>query len=85
MQDKVVVAYKASKMIIAVHSDAGYCNKKKLRSRVWGNFSLTNNNKFPPNNGVIFTLATIIKAVMSSGAEAELGALYSNAKEAAYL
>jgi hypothetical protein len=32
MQDKVVLAYKASKMILAVHSDAGYCNKKKLRS-----------------------------------------------------
>jgi hypothetical protein len=29
--------------------------------------------------------ATIIKAVMSSAAEAELGALYLNAKEAVYL
>ncbi len=25
-QDKAVLAYKASKMILAVHSDAGYCN-----------------------------------------------------------
>ncbi len=40
---------------------------------------------FPPNNGAILTNATIIKAVMSSAAEAELGALYLNAKEAIYL
>jgi hypothetical protein len=25
-QDKAVLAYKVSKMILAVHSDAGYCN-----------------------------------------------------------
>jgi hypothetical protein len=31
------------------------------------------------------TNATIIKAVMSSAAEAELGALFLNAKEAVYL
>jgi len=34
-----------------------------------------------PNNGAILTMSTIIKAVMSSAAEAELGALYLNAKE----
>ncbi len=62
-------------MILAVHSDAGYCNKKKLRSQVGGHFFLSNDNKFPPNNGEILTIATIIKAVMSSAAEAELEAL----------
>jgi hypothetical protein len=39
----------------------------------------------PPNNGAILTVATIIKAVMSSAAEAELGAVYINAKEAVYI
>ena len=39
----------------------------------------------PPNNGAVLTIATIIKTVMSSAAEAELGALYINAKEAVYL
>jgi hypothetical protein len=48
-------------------------------------FFLSNNENFPPNNGAILTNATIIKAVMSSAAEAELGALYINAKEAVYL
>jgi hypothetical protein len=64
-QDEVALSYKASKMILAVHSDTGYCNKKKLQSRVGGHFPLSNNDKFPPNNGAILTIPTIIKAVMS--------------------
>jgi hypothetical protein len=66
-------------MILAVHSEAGYCNKKKSRSQAGGHFFLSNDDKHPPNNGAILTIATIIKAVMSSAAEAELGALYLNA------
>ena len=27
-QEKVIITYNASKMILAIHSDAGYCNKK---------------------------------------------------------
>jgi hypothetical protein len=46
---------------------------------------LSNDEKFPPNNGTILTIATIIKAVMSSADEAELGALFINPKEAVYL
>jgi hypothetical protein len=85
MQEEAVISYKASKMILAVHSDAGYCNEKKSRSRARGHFFLTNNNEHTPNNGAILTLATIIKAVMSSAAEAKLGALYLNAKETVYI
>ncbi len=80
MQDKAVLAYKASKMILAVHSDAGYCNKKKSRSRAGGHFFLYNDDKFLPTNLAILTVATIIKAIMSSAAEAELGALYLTQK-----
>jgi hypothetical protein len=72
-------------MILAVHSDAGYCNEKKSRSQAGGLFILLNDNEFPPNNGAILTVATIIKAVMLSVVEAELGALYNNAKEAVYI
>jgi hypothetical protein len=36
----------------------------------------------PPNNGVILNISKILKAVMSSAAEAKLGALYINASEA---
>ena len=84
-QDNAIITYNVSKMILAVHSDAGYCNEKNARSRAGGHFFLSNDEIFPLNNGAIFTLATIIKAVMSSAAEADLGALYLNAKEAVYL
>ena len=38
--------------------------------------------EYPENNGAVLTIAQIIKAVMSSAAEAELGALYINSREA---
>ncbi len=84
-QEEVIITYNASKMILAVHSNAGYCNKKNAGSQVGGHFPLSNDEAFPPINGAILTNATIIKAVMSLAAEAELGALYLNAKEVAYL
>lgn len=40
---------------------------------------------YSPNNGAILNIAQIIKAVMSSAAKAELGALFINAKEAVYI
>jgi hypothetical protein len=46
-QDEAVLAYKASKMILAVHSDAGYCNKKKSRSQAGGHFFLSNDDNSP--------------------------------------
>ena len=45
---------------------------------------MSNNEDIPQPNGSIFYIAQIIKAVMSSAAEAELGALFINAKEAVY-
>jgi hypothetical protein len=84
-QEEPVVTYHASKMILAVHSGGGYCNKINSRSRAGRHFSLSDDVDNPPNNGAILTLATVIKAVMSSAVEAEVGALYLNAKEAVYL
>jgi hypothetical protein len=56
-----------------------------LRNQAGGYFFLSIEDKSPPNNGAIFTNATIIKTVMASAAEAELGVLYLNAKEVVYL
>ncbi len=84
-QEEVVIKYKASKMILAVHSDAEYGNEKKSRSQAGGHFFMPSNNKLPPNNGAILTIATIIKAVMTLAAKVELGAIYLNAKEAVYI
>ena len=43
---------------------------------------MSKNTEFPPNNRAVFNIAKIIKAVMSSSAEAKLGALFINFKEA---
>ncbi len=81
-QEEAIITYNASKMVLAVHSDAGNANEKKARSHAGGYIFLSNNNLNPPNNGAILANATIIKNVMSSAAEAEIGALYLNTEEA---
>jgi hypothetical protein len=69
-------------MVFAGHSNASYHSKSKARSRVGGHFFMSNNTAKPPNKGAILTIAQIIKAVMSLVAEAEVGALYINCREA---
>ena len=81
-QEHAVITYNASDMVLAAHSDAGYHNEAGARSRAGGYFFLSKNEEIPPNNGNILNVAQIIRAVMSSAAEAELGALYINAREA---
>ncbi len=78
-QEEAIITYHASEMILAVHSDAGYLNECKSRSRAGGHFYLSSNETYPPNNGAILDIAKVIDAVMSSAAEAELGALFINA------
>eukprot|EP00804_Cyclotella_cryptica_P007681 CCRYP_001310-RA/>CCRYP_001310-RA protein AED:0.58 eAED:0.44 QI:0/0/0/0.66/0.5/0.33/3/0/180 len=68
-QEDVVVTYRSSDMILGIHSDAPYLSEPKARSH-------------PTNNGAVHTVAKIIKSVMSSAAEAELGGLFINAKSA---
>ena len=60
-------------MILAVHSNAGYLNVDGACSRVGGHHFLSEDVPIPPNNGAIHNIAKIIKAVMSSVAEAETG------------
>jgi hypothetical protein len=84
-QEEAIITFMASKMILCIHSDAGYCNEKNSSSWARGHFFLSNNEQFPPNSGAIMTNATIVKAVVLSAAEAELGVLFLNAKEGAYM
>ena len=81
-QEPAVLTYRKSDMILAVHSDAGYLNEDNARSRAGGHHFLSEDVPLPPNNGAIHNVAEIIKAVMSSAAEAETGALYINARKA---
>jgi hypothetical protein len=77
------IRYKTSEMILNIHSDAGYLNEPKARSRAGGNFVMSSTRKKgdQQHNGPLLTLSTILKIVVSSAAEAEIGALFLNAKE----
>ena len=41
---------------------------------------MSNDDAIPSNNGAVLTVSQIIKSVMSSDAEAELGALFINCR-----
>ena len=51
-------------------------------SQASGHHYLSENVRFPLNNGTILNVAEIIKAVMSFSAKSELSALYINAQKA---
>jgi hypothetical protein len=77
-----IITYQASDMVLPGHSDASYLSETNARSRAGGHFFMSNDKAIPSNNGAILTISQIIKAVMSSALEAEIGALYINCKEA---
>jgi hypothetical protein len=76
-----VLTYESSDMILAVHSDASYLSEANVRSQVGGHFFCSSNVSEPPNNKAVLNISKILKAFMSSAAEAELGALYISASE----
>ena len=84
-QEEPVLTFSASNMILAGHSDASYLSEKEARSRAGGYWFLSNNSPHPPNNGAVLNISKVIKVVMSSAAEAELGGLFINAREAVYI
>ncbi len=74
--------YNASDMILKIHSDAGYGNEPNFRSRAGGHHYLGNHlDKEEVHNGAIISLTCILKHVASSAMEAEIGALFINARE----
>ncbi len=77
-----IITYNASNMILAIHSNASYLSKPKGQSRAGGHFFMSSDVSDPKDNGAVLNIAQLIKAVMSSAAEAELGALYINAHKA---
>jgi hypothetical protein len=82
------IRYRKSDMILNIHSDASYLSETKARSRVAGYFFLgsTPRDNHPiALNGAIYTFCGIIKFVVASAAEAELGALFLNCKEGVIL
>ncbi|KAL7481387.1 hypothetical protein ACHAW6_007070 [Cyclotella cf. meneghiniana] len=84
-QEDAVLTYNASEMILGVHSNVSYLSEPNASSRAGSHFFLSTNAPIPPNNGAILNIAHIIKHVMASATEAELGALYITAHVAVYL
>ena len=77
------IRYRASDMILKIHSDASYLSEAKARSRAGGHFYMGDQPSNQPErgNGPILNKSTIMRNVMSSAAEAECGALFDNTKE----
>ena len=74
------ITYRPSDMHLCAHSDAGFANETKSRSRAGCHIFLSEDDPRPSWNGSILTIASIMKNVLSSAAKAELSALFDCAK-----
>jgi hypothetical protein len=72
-------------MVLCAHTNAGFHNESKGCSQANAHIFVSKNNPFPKHNGTVLSISQIMKFVMSSAAEAKLGALYTTAKEMAPL
>jgi hypothetical protein len=81
------IRYHASEMILHNHSDASYLSENEAKSIARGFFYVDSNTKNDKKltNGAILIISKVLKNVMSSAAEAEIGAVFINAKEGAVL
>jgi hypothetical protein len=74
-------------MILNIHSDASYLSEREAKSRAGGFFYMGSNadtaNKV--TNGEILIISKVLKHVMSSAAEADIGSVFINAKEGTVL
>jgi hypothetical protein len=74
-------------MILHIHSDASHLSENEAKSRTGGFFYMGNTTRNDENltNGAILIVSKVLKHVMSSAAEVEIGAVFINAKEGAVL
>jgi hypothetical protein len=81
------IRYHASDMILNIHSDASYLSEREAKSRAEGFFYMGSSadtaNRL--TKWAILIISTVLKHVMSSAAEAEIGAVFINAKEGTVL
>jgi hypothetical protein len=77
-----IIRYTQSNMILRCHSDASYLSKLQARSRAGGFFYM---GTVDIANTTILASTTIMKPVLSSVSEAEIGALSHNCKKATIL
>jgi hypothetical protein len=80
------VRYQASDMALHIHSDASYLSVSNARIRLGGLFFL--GKKSPEQHALnrsILNVAAVIKNVIASAAESEVGACFQNAQSGAPL
>ena len=75
-----IIMYHTSNMIIAAHSNVSYLSEPKAQSQAGEHLFMSTNTTFLPNNWAVHNTAQILKHVMSSAVEAELGMLFINSK-----
>jgi hypothetical protein len=64
-------------MILNIHSDDSYLSEREAKIRSGGLFDMgsRNNTEKKLTNGAILIISTVLKHLMSSAAEAEIGAV----------
>jgi hypothetical protein len=78
------VRYHASDMIMKIHSNVLYLSKTKVRSRTCGHFFMgwmPKNGEPIKLNGAFYVNTTILRFMVASAAETELGALFHNCQD----
>ena len=74
------ILYQSIDMILCAHSDAGFHNESRSRSRAGAHIFLSEDEPVPKWNGPMITIAQIIQFVMASASETELGAMFITAQ-----
>jgi hypothetical protein len=69
-------------MILHIHSDASYLSENEAKSRAGGFFYMgsSTNTKKKLTNGAILIISKVLKHIMSSAAEAKIGAVFYKCK-----
>jgi hypothetical protein len=79
-----IIRFYALDMIMNIHLDASYLSESKACSRACGHFFMgwkPVDNQPIKLNGALYTNSDILKFVVASAAEAELGALFHNCQD----
>ena len=74
------ITFRAINMILAAHTETVFHNESKALSCVGDHIFLYEDETQPKWNGTVLNLAHIIKLVMSSASETDLGVLFATAK-----
>jgi hypothetical protein len=84
---EATLRYHASYMILNIRSDASYLSEREAISRAGVFFYMDSNtdNTIRLTNGAVLIISMVLKHIMSSATEAEIGAVILNSKEGTIL